>query len=102
MSRLEPDDKSLVIINFSAKFQKQYQCSGGSRILERWFHFLAVVSRCRGLLTRFMHLKSMQSNEIRHNSAINMMTVGVASILLKIPERLIQTRFKMNYCAKGN
>ena len=46
--------------------------------------------------------KSMQSNEIQHNSAINMMTVGVATTLLKIPELWIQTRFKMIYCAKGN
>ena len=44
----------------------------------------------------------MQSNEIRHNSAINMMTVSVASTFPKIPERLIQTKFKMIYCAKGN
>ena len=42
--------------------------------------------------------KSMQSDEIRHNSAINMMTVGVALTLLKIPELWMQTRFKLIYC----
>ena len=46
--------------------------------------------------------KSMQSNEIRHNSTINMMTVGIALTLLKIPDLWIQTRFKMIYCAMGN
>ena len=37
-----------------------------------------------------IRFKNMESNKIWHNSAINMMTVGVALTLLKIPELWIQ------------
>ena len=46
--------------------------------------------------------KSMQSNEIWHNSAINTMAIGVALTLLKILALCLQNRFRMIYCAKGD